>query len=239
MQLTIDTSSQKVGLALSRGDSIIQECAWYSRENHTRELIPGIIRLLDANNIGIHTLDSIVVARGPGSFNGLRVGMSVAKGLAFALHIPLIGISTLAAEAYLHAGTDSAICPLHEAGRGEIATALFQMREREWQQLKEEHITTMNQLFLELSGETIFCGEITPTLTTELKRVYGEQVRIFPLPDNVCRANLVARLGWQRLTKKDCDDAATLQPLYLRRPPITRPRANKHIIMQPTVTDEC
>jgi len=238
MQLTIDTSSQKIGIALSNTDKIVQEYMWHSQENHTRELMPGIMGLLECHNVTIHAIDCIFVAKGPGSFNGLRVGMSTAKGLALALNIPLIGISTLAAEAYLHAGSDLPLCPLHEAGHGEVAAALFQMVKEEWQQLQEEHITTIDQLPSVIGNNVTFCGEITTALAAEIKNVFGEQANIFPLPDNICRASLIAQLGLKRLAEKDFDNASTIQPLYLRRPPITRPKADKRIIMQDSVTDE-
>ena len=238
MQLTIDTSSQKVGLALSDSNRIIQEYCWYSQENHTRELIPNIMQLLEKNKIAISSVTSIVIARGPGSFNGLRVGMSVAKGLAFAREVPLVGISTLSAEAYLHAASHLPVCPLHEAGRSEVATALFQMQEGQWQQLQEEHITTAEQLQQETTAETIFCGEITISLAAKLRQIFGAQAQIFPIPDTICRASLVAQLGWQRLVKKDYDNPATLQPLYLRRPPITRPGTDKYFIIHSQIMDE-
>ena len=238
MQLTIDTSSQKVGIALSLNDSIIGANSWYSQENHTRELTPGIKKLLEQNETNMNDIDCIYVARGPGSFNGLRVGMSFAKGLALALKVPLIGISTLTAEAYLHAGQESPVCPLHEAGRGEVAAALYQRVNGVWRILKEEHITTVDCLFTETSGETVFCGEITEKLTTELRKIFGQAIYIAPLPESICRAVLIARLGWQRMTRKDYDNIITLQPLYLRRPPITRPRADRHFIIKTPTAEE-
>ena len=80
-----------------------------------------------------------------GSFNGLRVGMSTAKGLAFALSIPLVGISTLELEAYPYAATGLPVCPMLSAGRGEIAAALFQSTRGRWRRLVDEHITTIEK----------------------------------------------------------------------------------------------
>ncbi len=239
MQLTIDTSSQKIGIALSRDERNITGYSWLSQENHTRELTPGIIKLLKENNANIQDINCIIIARGPGSFNGLRVGMSVAKGLALALNVPLIGISTLAAEAYALAGTTtSLVCPLHEAGRGEIAAAIFQMEKASLQQFREEHITTVEQLHLEENSNFIFCGEITAKLAGQIKNIFGNNTQITPLPDSVCRATLIAQLGWQRFKNNDYDNPTTLQPLYLRRPPITRPKADKRIIMQIKSSEE-
>ena len=229
MQLTIDTSTQNVSIAISNDGEVLAEHKWHSHMNHTVEVLPNIIQLLQENNGDIHSIDSIAIARGPGSFNGLRVGMSMAKGLSLSLNIPLVGISTLMAEAFAHANSPLPLCPIHNAGREEIATALYQMQEGVWQQLTEEHITTIEKLHSETPEETIFCGEFNLTIEAELKKEFGEQVLISHIQDQMCRASLIAKLGWQRLNKGDYDNPTTLQPLYLRRPPITKPKTNNRI----------
>ncbi|GAI55710.1 unnamed protein product, partial [marine sediment metagenome] len=93
-----------------------------------------------------NSIEAIIVAKGPGSFNGLRVGISIAKGLAFSLAIPLLGISTLEAEAYPFAYTGLPLSPIHKAGREEIATAFYQQKNNEWHCLKAEHLTTLDTL---------------------------------------------------------------------------------------------
>ena len=229
MQLAIDTSTQSVGIALSSGDEILAEHKWHSKKNHTVELLPNLIRLLRQNNTDLHSIGGIAVARGPGSFNGLRVGISIAKGLSISLGLPLVGISTLEAEAFAHADSHLPLCPIHDAGRQEIATARYQMREGIWHRLTEEHITTVKKLCSETERGTIFCGAISPSIEADLKRGLGEQVSISHIIDRICRASLVAKLGWQRLNKGDSDDPVSLQPLYLRRPPITKPKGDKHV----------
>ncbi len=122
MQLAIDTSTDTASIALVRDAEVLVELTWHSGRNHTTQLLPNLSRLLDKADI--HSVNCIFVAKGPGSFNGLRVGVSTAKGLAFSLKIPLVGISTLEVEAYQHAETGLPVCPIFNAGRGEIATAI-------------------------------------------------------------------------------------------------------------------
>ncbi|MFC2059941.1 tRNA (adenosine(37)-N6)-threonylcarbamoyltransferase complex dimerization subunit type 1 TsaB, partial [Chloroflexota bacterium] len=166
----------------------------------------------------------IIVAKGPGSFNGLRVGISTAKGLAFSLGIPIIGISTLAVTAYRHVESGLPICPIFNAGREEIATALYQRKSNEWCQLIAEHITTVDTLCAQITTRTVFCGEFIPSVATELKKQLKQRALI-PPSDALSRQVIsLVELGLRRMKDDDYDNPATLQPIYLRRPPITEPK---------------
>jgi tRNA threonylcarbamoyladenosine biosynthesis protein TsaB len=221
MELAIDTSTNSCSIGLSRQGETIAELTWHSGQSHTVELVPNILRLLNQNKTSPQSLTAVFVAKGPGSFNGLRVGISTAKGLALALNIPLVGISTLEIEAYPFAFTKFPVCPIHNAGRGEIATALYQQTD-DWRCLSEEHITTVDTLCRQIKQKTLFCGEIPASVAEQLQQKLGTSAII---PDAVARlrhASFLIVLGWQRLNKGDIDNTATLQPLYLRLPPITQ-----------------
>jgi len=222
MQLAIDTSTDIAGLALLQGGEIISELTWRCGSNHTVELYPSLDYLLKKSGRDIKTVDCIFVARGPGSFNGLRVGVSAAKGLAFSLGIPIIGISTLESTAYQHSVTGLPVCAIQNAGREEIATALYQKKPRKgWCQLAAEHITTVNSLVSEITEKTIICGEFNPATAEQIKKLFKSKA-VMPGPAaQLRRASYIAELGQQRAETGDYDNLATLQPLYLRRPPIT------------------
>ena len=229
MELAIDTSSNIAGIALSHKGEILTELTWQSAQNHTVELLPNLVRLLEQAKIEPNFVEAIIVAKGPGSFNGLRVGISTAKGLAFSLNIPLLGISTLEAEAYPFAYTDLLLCPIHKVGREEIATALYQQKNNEWHCLEEEHLTTVEALCQRIDQETLFCGEIPPEIANEIRQNLGKQA-IIPQPAvRLRRAGFLAMLGWQKLTAGEHDDLVTLQPLYLRPPHITKPKQRRTI----------
>lgn len=224
MQLAIDTSTDTASLALVQDGEVLAELTWRCGQNHTVQLLPHLAHLLDKTEVNLQSLSCIIVARGPGSFNGLRVGISTAKGLAFSLGIPIVGISTLEADAYQHAETGLPICPILNAGREEIATALYQKKQNKWRQLLSEHITAVDTLCSQIATKTIFCGELTPFIATELRKQLKQRVIIPPPATRLRRASFLAELGQQRLEAGDYDNPATLQPLYLRRPPITKPR---------------
>ena len=221
MELSIDTSTGWAGLAISQEGIMLAEITWKPGQNHTVELYPNINRLLDITHSLPADLRSVFVAIGPGSFNGLRAGVSAAKGLAFSLGIPLKGISTLETEAYPFAFTSLPICPIHDAGRSEIAVALYRQQDG-WQCLSEEHLTTIDKLPIEIGERTIFCGEIPDGYCEKIVSLLGEKA-VTPGPEaRLRRPSMLAALGWQHLQAKGADNLATLQPIYLRQPPVTQ-----------------
>ena len=221
MEIAIDTSTAWGGTALSQDGNLLAELTWKPGQNHTTELFPNIERLLQTAKSDIRSLTAVFVAIGPGSFNGLRAGISAAKGLAFSLKIPLVGISTLEAEALPFAFTGLPLCPIHDAGRGEIAAALYHYTGI-WQQLREEHLTTIESLCDNTSNKTIFCGEIPPAAIDHIRASLGENAVIPGWEQRLRRPGYISCLGWQQLKSGQTDSLTTLQPIYLRQPPITQ-----------------
>jgi len=224
MQLAIDTSTDTASLALVQDNEVLAELTWRCGQNHTTQLLSHLAHLLNQTKLNLQSTSGIIIAKGPGSFNGLRVGISTAKGLAFSLGVPIVGISSLEAEAYQHAETGLPICPIFNAGRGEIATAIYQKKRNEWRQLINEHITTVETLCSQITTKTIFCGEFIPLIAKQLTKQL-KQKAVIPSPvTGLRRASFLAELGLKRLKAGDYDNLATLQPLYLRRPAITQPK---------------
>ena len=224
MLLAIDTSTDTASLALVKEGQMLAELTWWCGQNHTVELLPQLTHLLHQINSSLQSVRGIIVANGPGSFNGLRVGISTAKGLAFNLGIPVVGIGTLEVEAYQHAETGLPICPIFNAGRGEIATAIYQKKYHKWLKVAAEHITTVEALCSRTTTKTIFCGECLPSIATQLKEQLKNRAVIPSLATTLRRAGFLAELGKQQLEIGNYDNPATLQPIYLRRPPITKPK---------------
>lgn len=221
MYLAIDTSTNWTGLALAEDKGLIAEISWHTEQNQSVELLPNLNNILKQMKREVTEVKGLCVALGPGSFNGLRVGLSTAKGLAYGLHIPLVGVSTLEATAYhfFHSGFN--ICPLQGAGRGEVAVAIFRSMRGKWMKHLEEQIMTPEELCKHVKKQTIFCGEIPEDVEKFLKEKLGAMAH-FPHPFiRLRRPGNVLCLGLERLLKGEKDDPATLQPLYLRRPPIT------------------
>ncbi|MBI4336226.1 MAG: tRNA (adenosine(37)-N6)-threonylcarbamoyltransferase complex dimerization subunit type 1 TsaB [Chloroflexi bacterium] len=224
MELAIDTSTRYACVALGRDGSLLAELAWYSDQNHTVELLPAIERLLLQARVNKRDLTGIIVARGPGGFSALRVGMSTAKGLATVLSVPLIGVGTLEVEAFPYLPTGLRVYALLDAGRGEVAWAAFQGTPDDWQCVQEARISGLEELCEAVQGTAILCGEMVLKLADPLRQRLGPEAIIMAAPPPTRRPVALTRLGFQRLAG-GADDPATLQPLYLRRPSITPPRS--------------
>ena len=224
MYLAIDTSTDYACLALVENGRIIAEMNWRCGQNHTVQLLPGLSYLLDQQGVDMSSATGLIVAQGPGSYNGLRVGLSTVKGLAFSLDIPVVGIGTLEVEAYQHAERGLPVCAIFNAGRGEIAAAVFRKLNGEWARLIAEHVTTLDVLCAGVREPTIFCGEYAPAIAAEVAERLGDRAVFVSSAAGLRRAGYLAELGAMRLASGDYDDASTLQPLYLRAPAITQPK---------------
>ena len=231
MELSIDTATDTASVAISREGKPLTEISWYAGQNHTVNLMPNVLHLFKLIGEELNKIDAVFVSLGPGSYNGLRAGLSAAKGMALSLNIRLIGIGTLEIEAYPYADAGLPICVVHNIGRGEIATASYRMLDSGWQKLIEEHITTLDALCKTIDTKTVICGqffgfpETQPDPAEFIVEALGDLAVI--RETTLRRAGVLAELGWRRLERGESDDIATLQPLYLRRPSITKPREKK------------
>jgi tRNA threonylcarbamoyladenosine biosynthesis protein TsaB len=223
MELALDTSSNSASVAVSHQGEPMASLGWQTVSNHTVELLPNLICLLQQVRVTLRSVEAIIVATGPGSYNGLRVGIGTAKGLASTLRVPLLGINTLEAEAYPFGFTRFPLRPIHKAGHQEIATALYRQEDHEWLCLEEPNVTTVQALRSRTGRKTLFCGEIPADIELGIRQSLGRKAVISD-SRSPFRASTLAVLGWRRLRRGERDDPVTLQPLYLRPPHITQPR---------------
>ncbi|MDD5189634.1 MAG: tRNA (adenosine(37)-N6)-threonylcarbamoyltransferase complex dimerization subunit type 1 TsaB [Dehalococcoidales bacterium] len=222
MQVAIDTATDIASLALVNKGLTLAELTWRTNRNHTIQLLPNLEQLFKLTDSSSQSLTAVIVGLGPGSFNGLRVGVSAAKGLAFSLNIPLVGINSLEVSAYQYALTGLPVCPVINAGRDEVATAIYQTIGGKWQQTTPDCIITLEKLCSLISQPTLFCGEFVPQIAEHLKLKLGEKALIASPLTDLRRSSFLAELGLKRFHAGDTDNIATLQPIYLRRPPITQ-----------------
>ena len=221
MFLAIDAATRMPSLALYDGECVVAEETWRSADGHTVELVPGLMRMLERQRVSPSELKGIAVALGPGSFTGLRIGLSVAKGLALTLAIPLMGIPTLDILVYAQARRPGPVCAVLQAGRGRVCAAFYRWRKGQWQRQGDYRLTTLDELCADIETPTFFCGEIDAQATELLRERLGERAVVASPASSMRRAGYLAELGWQRLERGEVDDPATLAPIYLRYPPIS------------------
>ena len=218
MLLAIDTATRYTSIALCGEHNVLAERTWRTANNQTMELMPAIVSTLAQQQIEPSTLTAIAVALGPGSFTGLRVGLSVAKGLAMGLGIPLAGIPTLDVLAEAHAHQKLPICAILQAGRSWLGVALYKVRAGRWRKVEEDRLVLPEQLATMIERRTLLCGEIDPELAQLLQDRLGELAVIAPPCRSLRRACYLARLAMRKLEADESDDITALSPIYLQYP---------------------
>ena len=226
MELSIDTSTRTAGIALSKEGRAVGEMVWRAEYNHTTQLMPSIEYLMGQAGAKPKDLTAIIVAIGPGSYSGLRVGISAAKGLAMALGIPMAGVNTLLLEAYPFLTAGLPVQPLLDAGRSEISTTRFRwIAGAAGLETLEPAIMPIDALCDAIREPTLFCGEYLPAIRAVISERLGARAICPPDSALVRRPSCLAELGWQRLQRGEGEDPASIQPVYLRPPSITQPKS--------------
>ena len=220
MILALDTSTDWCSIAVyDPAVGVRAEQTWYAYRDQTAQLLPAVQDLLLRLKLTIAAIDGVAVARGPGSFTGLRVGLATAKGLAYARRLAIWGVPTLDVLAYAHSAITAApICAVLAAGRGRLAWALYRTQHGRWQRLSAYQNTTVAELCAQIEQPTLFVGEIGPPVAAELDHLLGAQASIAPPATSLRRAGFLAELAWQRAQADESDDLATLQAIYLQMP---------------------
>ncbi|OGO27256.1 MAG: tRNA (adenosine(37)-N6)-threonylcarbamoyltransferase complex dimerization subunit type 1 TsaB, partial [Chloroflexi bacterium RBG_16_54_11] len=162
MLLALDTSTRNIGIAIYDGIQVLGECVWCSHDYHTVELAPSVNEVLSHAGVGIQDLKQLAVATGPGSFTGLRIGMALAKGIALARHIPIIGISSLDIVAESQPVSPGfSLAAILEAGRGRLAVGWYTPSDSHWQLNPPIQVLDVLKLSRLIHEPTIVCGELT------------------------------------------------------------------------------
>ena len=215
MLLAIDTSTRTVGIAVYDGIQVLSESIWASHDYHTVELAPAIAETLTRAHQTIQDIKLLAVATGPGSFTGLRIGMAVAKGIALAGHLPMIGIPTLDIVAESQPISDEVpLAAVLQAGRGRLAVGWYIATEGHWQLKPPIEIMDALKLTRLIDAPTLVCGELSEEQQRTLARKYKNVILASPA-HSIRRPSLLAELAWKRWQSGDVDDPVTLSPTYL------------------------
>ncbi len=217
--LHIDSSTKLCSLALSANGDLICQKEEKESNQHTRVINILIDEMLEEANLTVNDLSAISVAIGPGSYTGLRVGLSVAKGLAYALNIPIVPIGSLKALAIPFLGNSKKVISTIDARRDEVYLAIFN---KEGATLADEHSLIIVQGeypadWPEIS-DIILCGNGAGK-TGELLKEYNLDVR----PSEANAANQ-CQLAFEMLIEGNLPDIAYVRPNYLKPPNITKSR---------------
>ena len=213
MLLAIDTSTRIAGVALYDGVQVIAETVWVNHGNHTVHLAPVLNTTLERCGINLSSLQALAIALGPGSFTALRIGLALAKGLAYARGIPLIGVPTLDFLAAAQPLQDMPMAAILRSGRGRLAVGYYQVEGDAWCPSGDIEVLTVIELSEKIKQPTLICGE----LTGEERRLLGRKrvnVILASPAQSFRRPSYLAELGWRRWEEGQMDEPAALSPMY-------------------------
>ena len=217
--LAIDTSTLVMGVSLLDDDRILGEVTTNLRKDHSVRLMPTVARLLEELRLSLSDLDLIAVASGPGSYTGVRIGVTTAKTMAWSLNLPLIGISSLAVLAMNGLRFDGKIAPLFDARRDRVYTGLFQGSEDgEVRSVKKERVTPIDEWLEELKeeGPVLFLGDDAGRFRERIERALGENAAFGFPPENIPRASCLVRLALARWRREEQGEGTDFTPNYLQ-----------------------
>lgn len=224
--LGIETATALGGVALVAADgALLGEITLRSGESHAERVLPAAVSLLESHGLAPRDLAAVAVSCGPGSFTGLRAGIATAKGLAFALAVPLYGIPTLEALAANVAPCDGPVCAVLNARRGEVFRAWFRRGSLGPERLGEDGLLGAAALACELSPGCLVVGALPQGFAAPP----GAAVRLAPA--HLChpRAAVIAGRGWEALGAARASDLDALLPRYLRPPDAEAARSRSKI----------
>lgn len=214
MLLAVDTSTRSVGLALFNGSQVLSESVWQSQAHHTVELAPSVASLLASAGTRPADLRALAVATGPGSFTSLRIGLGLVKGMALALHIPIVGVPTLDALAAAQPVQDLAMAAVLEAGRGRLAVGWYKVERGGWRSRGAPEVMTAEDLAERIQEPTVVCGELSGEQRQVINRKRKNTILASPARC-LRRPGYLAELAWRRWQAGKVDDPVSLAPLYL------------------------
>jgi tRNA threonylcarbamoyladenosine biosynthesis protein TsaB len=224
MILAINTTVNQFSLALMTTEGeVVAEFILAPGKGRYTALMPALQSLFDMADKSFDDLKIVIVARGPGSFTGLRVGMALAKGLAHSLSINIIGVSSLMALASQIPRTPYQICPIIYSRREEVFTSLFRWEEEKGlEELKDHTCRRLNSFESYIDQPTLFIGHDYQKQAPILRQTVKEKAILAPQHLWVPMASTVGALGLMRVYRNDFDDLNQLTPFYMR-PPDVRP----------------
>lgn len=214
MLLAVDTSTQTIGIALYDDPTVIGEMQWQSSNHHTVELTSAVELLMKRCQVKPEDLSLLVVALGPGTFTGLRIGLAFAKGLSLSLHQPILGVPTFEYMAAAQPLSDEPMAVVLPAGRTRLAVGWYMVKDSTWQAASAPEVLTAEELSEKITGPTILCGELTADERQTLGRKWKNAHLVSPA-NSIRRPTMLAEMGWLRWQAGQRDDPVLLSPIYL------------------------
>ena len=215
--LAIETSTMLGGVAIADGNGLIAEVRMNVKTTHSERMMAAVDYALKQSDMTIDDIDVFSVASGPGSFTGLRIGLSTAKGLCYATGRPLVLVPTLRAFAWNFPFCAYPVCVMLDARKGEVYAAVFRWENDGFETVVPEVSVRPEDLLKGGEGPVLLAGEGLLRYRERIISAMGERARIAPPQGMVPSPSNVALVGLQKALRSEFTAPDAAEPLYIRR----------------------
>ncbi|HUI67798.1 MAG TPA: tRNA (adenosine(37)-N6)-threonylcarbamoyltransferase complex dimerization subunit type 1 TsaB [Nitrospirota bacterium] len=216
--LGIETSTKTGSVAIVSEDGVVAQYSLNIEVTHSERLMSTIDRVLKDTGLAVHDLDGFSVAIGPGSFTGLRIGLSTVKGLALATGRPIAAVPTLQALAWNLPYCAYPVCTLLDARKNEVYASLYRFDGTALVQILPEAAMSIFRLAGQISEKVVFTGEGSRIYRNGIQELFGERAVFAPHSAVLPSGAKVAEIGLDMIKSGRQAEPDRLTPLYIRRP---------------------
>lgn len=217
--LGLDSSGLVASVAVAEEGNLLAEYTVNYKKTHSQTLLPMLDEIVKMLELDLHTIDAIAIAKGPGSFTGLRIGSATAKGLGLALGKPLVEIPTVDGLAYNLWGSRDVVCPLMDARRNQTYTGLYEFVDGKMQVIREQCAVGIDEIVAninQLNRPVVFLGDGVPVFNDYIQENCKVPFSFAPAHMNKQRGAAVAALAFLYVQEGKVQTAAGHRPDYLR-----------------------
>ena len=230
--LAIDSSGLVATVAVLEDDELIAEYTVNYKKTHSETLLPMLDEIKNMIDLDMTSIEAIAVAKGPGSFTGLRIGSATVKGLAYALNVPVVAVPTVDALSMNLWGSAKLVCPIMDARRNQVYTGIYSFEGSEFSHnvVMEQDALPVDELckkLNEMGREVIFLGDGVPVYREQIKSLMSVPYSFAPANMNRQKASSLGVLAFDYLKKGIIETADEHKPEYLRLSQAEREKLEK------------
>jgi len=226
--LSLDTSTLSLSVAVGDAQKLYGETTTKLSRNHSENMMPLVEHLLTNLELAPTDLKGLVVGRGPGSYTGIRIAVTAAKALAFALNIPVVGVSSLDGMARSGQLTDALVVPLFDARRRQAYTAMYENQAGHFTKISDDALLPLDEILKKINSrmtvrrldkkpaQVLLLGDGAHQHRVELQEKLGDKARFAPAGHDFVRAAHLLEVGVPLLEAGARHNPETLAPEYLQ-----------------------
>ena len=215
--LAVDTATKSCSVAVTEKQTVLAELTNTNGQTHSIHLLDMIHAVIQTAGLTAAALDGFAVTKGPGSFTGLRIGISTIKGLAVAVNKPVVGISSLETLAQQAGSGSDLICPLIDARKGEVYYAAYRFSVDGLKIEKREMVSAPDEVVKDICEPCIFVGSGAILYRELIADKLGDFARFAAQSQHIIRASTVARLSLKPFEDGHIGEVAEFVPHYIRK----------------------